>query len=137
MADLLCDCCCRPRSRHIGRDLQCPETVYFREQVPPPPRLRSLSDQRVVEVLEDEQRYLDRTTGRPVGDHGSGEAAIRFALECEDDLGNRDAFLRAWQDGDLTEWPEYYGWLANVEPVDALLTTKEPDQAQPPVREMK
>ena len=27
----MCDICCRPRSRHKGTDLQCPETVYFRE----------------------------------------------------------------------------------------------------------
>lgn len=30
-ADPICDICCRPRSRHIARDLQCPETAYFRE----------------------------------------------------------------------------------------------------------
>ena len=79
-------------------------------------------------VLTDEvveQRYIDRFTGRPIGDHGTAHSAIRFAMECEHDLANRDAFLRAWTDGDLTEWPEYYGWLENVEPVAALASMGE------------
>ena len=79
-------------------------------------------------VLTDEvveQSNIDRFTGRPIGDHGTAYSAIRFAMECEHDLANRDAFLRAWTDGDLTEWPEYYGWLENVEPVAALASMGE------------
>lgn len=33
--DPYCLCCCRPKSEHIGRDLQCPETVYFVENRAP------------------------------------------------------------------------------------------------------
>lgn len=34
-----CDICCRPREQHVGRDLQCDTTTYFR---PMPPQSHSL-----------------------------------------------------------------------------------------------
>lgn len=48
------------------------------------------------------------------GDHGSLLAAIDFAIDqaaCED----AGTFLRAWNMGDLGEWPEFYPWLVNWE----------------------
>lgn len=35
LADPYCLCCCQPKSRHIAKDLQCPQTVYFIENAPP------------------------------------------------------------------------------------------------------
>lgn len=58
-----------------------------------------------------EQR-IDQRTGRPFGDHGSAIDAINWALDHEDDLYNMEAFLTGWREGDLSEWPEYYQWLA-------------------------
>ena len=56
---------------------------------------------------------VDPISGRPYGDHGTGEQAIEWALDhgpsfaCE----YGDAFLRAWREGDLAEYPDYYAWL--------------------------
>lgn len=55
----------------------------------------------------------DPRTGRPCGDHGSAENAIRYAL---DHAGNEcQEFLQAWSEGALDEWPEFYPWLAKQE----------------------
>lgn len=55
---------------------------------------------------------IDRSTGRPYGDHGRAEDAINFAI---DQLGmegeEQDPFLRAWREGALEDWPEFYTWL--------------------------
>lgn len=44
-------------------------------------------------------------------DHGTAIQAINFALNfklcCEP-----DTFLRSWREGDLRDWPEFYGWLS-------------------------
>lgn len=46
---------------------------------------------------------------RPLGDHGTAQDAIDFAL---DELRDFHAdFLTAWREGDLAEWPEFYVWL--------------------------
>lgn len=52
----------------------------------------------------------DPRTGRPVGDHGTAVQAIEYALEQVGDCEAVD-FLRAWREGDLDEWPEFYPWL--------------------------
>lgn len=60
---------------------------------------------------------IDPRTGRPLGDHGTAVDAINFAVdevpfgECPEP----DTFLRAWREGDLEEWPEFYEWLAKEE----------------------
>lgn len=54
-------------------------------------------------------RTIDRTTGRPVGDHGRAEDAINFAIDQLD--AEQDTFLRAWRSGDLSEFPDFYDWL--------------------------
>lgn len=61
------------------------------------------------------KRVIDLRTGRGVGDHGSPLDAIDFAMtsKCEDS----DTFLRAWYEGSLDEWPEFYEWLAEREKV--------------------
>lgn len=55
---------------------------------------------------------IDKRTGRPFGDHGSGTDALNYALDVvmEED-GDCSDFLRAWREGDLSEWPEFYVWL--------------------------
>jgi hypothetical protein len=58
----------------------------------------------------------DPRTGRPCGDHGTAEQAIRYAL---DHAGNEcQEFLQAWNEGALDEWPEFYPWLAAQEGSD-------------------
>lgn len=60
---------------------------------------------------------LDPRTGRPFGDHGTAQAAIDYVLS--NDIGifglEAEAFLRSWNEGNLTEWPDYYEWLAKRE----------------------
>lgn len=52
----------------------------------------------------------DPRTGRPVGDHGTANDAIDFALE-HAGMEERE-FLDAWRDGSaFDEWPEFYAWL--------------------------
>jgi hypothetical protein len=53
---------------------------------------------------------MDPRTGRPNGDHGTANDAIDFALDTSSGLEAED-FLRAWRDGSLEEWPDYYVWL--------------------------
>lgn len=56
---------------------------------------------------------IDPRTGREVGDHGTALQAIEWALDCLDDHdGYVVPFLKAWREGNLDEWPEYYTWLA-------------------------
>lgn len=57
---------------------------------------------------------IDPRTGRPFGDHGKGEDAIKYALNLADHWEMRD-FLEGWQMGDLEEWPDYYEWLKKTE----------------------
>lgn len=62
---------------------------------------------------QDETQLIDPHTGRPVGDHGTGEQAIRWVLHYAD-LYTRcqpDQFLQGWEEGDLAEYPEFYEWL--------------------------
>lgn len=58
---------------------------------------------------------IDPRTGRPLGDHGSAEAAIEFALDGtnhDHDAYNALTFLSAWREGAaFEEWPEFYPWL--------------------------
>jgi len=57
---------------------------------------------------------IDERTGRPFGDHGTGDQAIEWMLNVntDRDLYNNEAFLGAWQDGDaFEEWPDFYEWL--------------------------
>lgn len=60
---------------------------------------------------------VDPRTGRPLGDHGTANDAIEFALEHTDgDLANMEAFLRDWREGAVFhEWPEFYSWLRRRE----------------------
>lgn len=60
---------------------------------------------------------IDPRTGRTPGDHGTANQALEFALDHSDgDLGNMEAFLRAWREGDAAEeWPEFYDWLRSQE----------------------
>ena len=58
---------------------------------------------------------IDPETGRPVGDHGTGEQAIDFILHHSEDhdLYKMEAFRKAWQEGAAhEEWPEFYAWLS-------------------------
>jgi len=43
--------------------------------------------------------------------HGTHEHAVRFALEVHDDTLQTYEFLKAWSEGNLDEWPEFYEWL--------------------------
>ena len=57
---------------------------------------------------------IDERTGRPIGDHGTALQAIEYALNEIGDCEGVD-FLRAWREGDLGEWPEFYDWLKRYE----------------------
>lgn len=50
---------------------------------------------------------------RPLHDHGTGEQAIRWALQERLDFGDLEVFLRGWQEGNLDreEWSDFYAWL--------------------------
>lgn len=57
---------------------------------------------------------IDPRTQRPIGDHGTAQDAIDFVLaHCR--TVEAETFLLHWRMGDLTEWPEYYVWLADRE----------------------
>lgn len=63
---------------------------------------------------------IDPRTNRPLGDHGTANDAIEFAMDVLPNLTNgcpeADTFLRAWREGDaFDEWPEFYEWLGNRE----------------------
>jgi hypothetical protein len=55
---------------------------------------------------------IDPRTGRPIGDHGTASQAIAFALNVGSEA---EDFLRAWRDGSLEEFPEFYEWLKSPE----------------------
>jgi hypothetical protein len=57
---------------------------------------------------------IDLCTGRPIGDHGTATQAIDYAIDHEGSAF-ADAFLRAWREGDLDEWPDFYAWLKQKE----------------------
>ena len=58
----------------------------------------------------------DPRTGRPIGDHGTGEQAIDWILHHADARLQASDFLNAWQEGDVfEEWPEFYEWLTQAE----------------------
>lgn len=44
-------------------------------------------------------------------DHGTHAQALEFALNVHDDTLQTYEFLKAWREGALDEWPEYYEWL--------------------------
>jgi hypothetical protein len=54
---------------------------------------------------------IDPRTGRPFGDHGPAALAIEFAVDRVDGPGEGEDFLRAWREGSLDEWPEFYEFL--------------------------
>lgn len=60
---------------------------------------------------------IDPTTGRRFGDHGTAQNAIDFVLSNggEAGVGETEAFLRCWTEGDLGGWPDFYAWLAKSE----------------------
>lgn len=59
---------------------------------------------------------IDPNTNRPMGDHGTSQQAIDFALDVHDDTLETYEFLNAWRDGGAwEEWPEFYVWLAEQE----------------------
>jgi len=44
---------------------------------------------------------------------GNAQDAMDYALDVVFPAGNEgDTFLRSWREGDLSEWPEYFTWLA-------------------------
>lgn len=59
----------------------------------------------------------DPRTGRPLGDHGTANDAVEFILNSPQIMAPDEGteFLRAWREGDLDEWPEFYEWLAERE----------------------
>jgi hypothetical protein len=57
---------------------------------------------------------LDPRTGRPFGDHGSAAQALEYALDHLAGYADIDVFLRAWREGALDEWHEFYAWLAEA-----------------------
>jgi len=57
---------------------------------------------------------IDAATGRPFGDHGTGEQAIEWILDHSGMAWEADTFLRAWREGSAAdEWPDYYEWLTS------------------------
>lgn len=51
----------------------------------------------------------ERKPVRGLDEHGTYEDAVTYVLDvCSEDT---DLFLRAWREGNLAEWPEYYQWL--------------------------
>lgn len=45
--------------------------------------------------------------------HGTAQDAIDYALDVISwgSESGQEVFLRAWRDGDLAEWPDFYEWL--------------------------
>lgn len=43
--------------------------------------------------------------------HGTHAQALEFALNVHEDPLQTYEFLKAWREGDLGEWPEFYEWL--------------------------
>jgi hypothetical protein len=61
------------------------------------------------------------------GDHGTYEDAVRFALDVHDDRLGTYQFLKAWNEGDLLYYPEYYEWLSTRKKTSAQPA---PDQVE-------
>lgn len=57
--------------------------------------------------------------------HGTHEHAVRFALEVHDDTLQTYEFLKAWSEGNLDEWPEFYEWLDTQSQVDLETQTRQ------------
>lgn len=52
--------------------------------------------------------------------HGTAVQAIEYALDHAEAYYNGCFnFLKAWREGDLDEWPEFYAWLAEQGKVSA------------------
>jgi hypothetical protein len=60
------------------------------------------------------EELVDPRTKRPFGDNGTAGQALEYALDHMDNYADMDVFLRAWREGDLDEWPEFYTWLAKL-----------------------
>ncbi|UXO93960.1 hypothetical protein Pan3_38 [Pseudanabaena phage Pan3] len=61
---------------------------------------------------------IDPRTGRPLGDHGTAQQAIDWALDVlgETDFGVPEYFLSDWREGAaFEEYPEFYDWLREQE----------------------
>lgn len=64
---------------------------------------------------EVKKKLLDENIGFPIGFHGGYSHAVDYALDhLEQDTANQIEFLRAWREGSLEEWPEYYDWLREI-----------------------
>ena len=44
-------------------------------------------------------------------DHGTPNQAIEWVIHVNRG-GQEREFLNCWQQGDLTQWPDYYEWLS-------------------------
>ncbi|BBF79895.1 hypothetical protein [Asticcacaulis excentricus] len=65
-------------------------------------------------ALETIKAYeTDPRTGRKFGDHGTADQAVRFAFARDYSHHEIGEFIEAWRNGDLSEWPEFYEWLAS------------------------
>lgn len=59
---------------------------------------------------------IDANTNRPVGDHGTANDALDYALDVIEDWAEMVDFLFAWREGAAYEdWPEFYDWLSDRE----------------------
>lgn len=59
---------------------------------------------------------IDANTNRPVGDHGTANDALDYALDIIEDWAEMVDFLFAWREGAAYEdWPEFYDWLNDRE----------------------
>jgi len=50
-------------------------------------------------------------TNASTSEHGDYADAIEFALHHNDDICQTYEFLKAWSEGALDEWPDFYIWL--------------------------
>lgn len=64
---------------------------------------------------EEKTDHIDKRTGRPIGDHGTAIQAIEYATEQYAVMGQEREFLKCWLEGNLDDWPEFYGWLKKKE----------------------
>jgi hypothetical protein len=65
----------------------------------------------------DASSAVDPRTNRLVGDHGTADQAIEWALDhSADGAWEAHTFLNQWRHGNAAdEWPEFYQWLADQE----------------------
>lgn len=73
-------------------------------------RLLEIAEDVIEEYIEDN---LNPDTGLTWGDHGTAQQALHWIMHVADDTDpyNTLDFLKCWEEGDLTDWPEYYTWL--------------------------